>query len=112
MLGNAVPSLIAEVLAREIRRQFFDAPLKTPLKLLPPNCAKVPPPAHVARLPKKYHEHIGRHERTPARARRLAVKLRRKPKWLCNCLPYGAPENHIPALDTVARAQPSAVSEL
>ncbi len=28
MLGTAVLSLIAEVLAREIRRQFFDAPLE------------------------------------------------------------------------------------
>ena len=79
MLGNAVPSLIAEVLAREIRRQFFDAPLKTPLKLLPPNRAKVPPPAQVARLPKKYHEHIGRHEAHPGEGKgRLAVKLRKE----------------------------------
>src|SRR5690606_35435717 len=36
MLGNAVPSLIAEVWAREIRKQLFDLPIVTPLKLLPP----------------------------------------------------------------------------
>ena len=34
-LGNAVPSLIAEILAREIRRQFFGLALSTPLRLLP-----------------------------------------------------------------------------
>jgi DNA (cytosine-5)-methyltransferase 1 len=30
MLGNAVPSLLAEIMAREIRRQFFRSPLSTP----------------------------------------------------------------------------------
>jgi site-specific DNA-cytosine methylase len=34
-LGNAVPSLIAEILAREIRRQLLDCPINTSLKLLP-----------------------------------------------------------------------------
>ena len=35
-LGNAVPSVLAEVLAREIRAQLLDRPLKsTTLKLLP-----------------------------------------------------------------------------
>lgn len=77
MLGNAVPSLIAEVLAREIRRQFLDAPIKTPLNLLPPKRETVPPPMQVARLPKKYHEHIGHHEAHPGEGRgRQAVKRR------------------------------------
>jgi DNA (cytosine-5)-methyltransferase 1 len=49
MLGNAVPSLIAEVLAREIRRQFFDAPLRAPLKLLPPKRVNVPLPQKISR---------------------------------------------------------------
>jgi DNA (cytosine-5)-methyltransferase 1 len=77
MVGNAVPSLIAEVLAREIRRQFFGAPLKTPLKLLPPKREDVPPPLKVARLPKKHHEHIGQHEAHPGTGKgRLAIRLR------------------------------------
>ena len=77
MLGNAVPSLIAEVLAREIRSQFFDAPMKTPLQLLPPRRAEVPPPVKVARLPKKYHEFIGNHEAHPGTGKgRQAVKMR------------------------------------
>ena len=77
MLGNAVPSLIAEVLAREIRRQFLDAPMKTPLRLLPPKRAEVPPPVKVARLPKKYHEFIGRQEAHPGTGKgRQAIKMR------------------------------------
>jgi DNA (cytosine-5)-methyltransferase 1 len=77
MLGNAVPSLIAEVLAREVRRQFFNTPVKTPLKLLPPKREEVPPPVKVAKLPKKYHLHIGHHEAHPGEGKgRLAVKLR------------------------------------
>ena len=77
MLGNAVPSLIGEVLAREIRRQFFDAPMEGPLKLLPPKHAKVPPPEKVTQLPKKYHVYIGDHEAHPGTGKgRLAAKLR------------------------------------
>jgi hypothetical protein len=37
-MGNAVPSLIAEILGREIRTQLLDRPIKTPLKLLPTAC--------------------------------------------------------------------------
>jgi DNA (cytosine-5)-methyltransferase 1 len=77
MLGNAVPSLIAEVLAREIRRQFFDSPVRPPLRLLPPGCAGAPPPARVARLPRKYYEFIGRHEaHSGAGKGRLAIEMR------------------------------------
>lgn len=65
MLGNAVPSLIAEVLAREIRRQLLDAPTRGKLKLLPPRCEKVPPPVKLAPVPDKYHEYIGVHKAHP-----------------------------------------------
>lgn len=65
MLGNAVPSLVAEVLAREIRKQLLDAPMRTRLKLMPPLREQVPAPVKVAAVPKKYHEHIGVHEAHP-----------------------------------------------
>jgi DNA (cytosine-5)-methyltransferase 1 len=65
MLGNAVPSLIAEVLAREIRRQLLDAPIRKQLKLLPPLRENVPAPVKVAPVPRKYHEHIGVHDAHP-----------------------------------------------
>lgn len=65
MLGNAVPSLIAEVLAREIRRQLLDAPVSGPLGLLRPQMATTPPPARVAPVPKQYHSLIGDHAAHP-----------------------------------------------
>ena len=75
MLGNAVPSLVAEVLAREIRRQLLDAPTRMALKLLPPLRENVPPPVKVARIPKKYHELIGVHDAHPGTGKgREAVK--------------------------------------
>lgn len=65
MLGNAVPSLIAEVLAREIRRQLLDAPIKKPLSLLPPHRECVPPPAKIMPVPRKYHQYVGVHAAHP-----------------------------------------------
>lgn len=65
MLGNAVPSLIAEVLAREIRRQLLDAPIHGELGLLRPRMAHTPPPARVAPVPSQYHDLIGDHADHP-----------------------------------------------
>jgi len=65
MLGNAVPSLVGEVLAREIRAQLLDSPITTPLQLLPPRRVDTPPPALVTEVPVKYHEHIGVHDAHP-----------------------------------------------
>lgn len=76
MLGNAVPSLIAEVLAREIRKQLFDLPIVTPLKLLPPRRKRVPPPVVPAAVPKIYHEHIGVHQAHPGTGKGKQAVLR------------------------------------
>jgi len=66
MLGNAVPSLLAEVLAREIRIQLLDGPRRreTP-KLLPPNRGESPPPERLRPVPKKYISLIGEHSDHP-----------------------------------------------
>lgn len=69
MLGNAVPSLVAEILAREIRRQLLDAPLTSPLRLLPPRREVVPPPEPIAPLPLKYHPLIGSYAPHPGTGR-------------------------------------------
>ena len=75
MLGNAVPSLIAEVLAREVRQQFFDAPLNRELSLLPPRLEPVPPPERVASLPAKYRPLMGDHAEHPGTGKgRQAIK--------------------------------------
>jgi DNA (cytosine-5)-methyltransferase 1 len=75
-LGNAVPSLIAEVLAREIRRQLLDAPLNSPLRLLPPRREHVPPAERLPSLPPQYHALIGKHQAHPGTGRgRSAVQM-------------------------------------
>ncbi len=61
MLGNAVPSLMAEVLAREISRQLLDVPVAGDLKLLPPRRPDVPPPEKLLPLPAQYLPLIGNH---------------------------------------------------
>jgi DNA (cytosine-5)-methyltransferase 1 len=76
MLGNAVPSLLAEILAREIRHQLLDAPIASRLKLLPPLRRPVPSPEPVKRVPKKYAELIGDHPDHPGegKGRRAAAR--------------------------------------
>lgn len=65
-LGNAVPSLLAEVVGRSIRQQLLDQPCDdTPLKLLPPRRLPVPPPEPVATVPTRYHELVGQHDAHP-----------------------------------------------
>lgn len=78
MLGNAVPSLVAEVLAREVRRQLLDAPMQGRLKLLPPRNTEVPAPVKVAPVPSKYHSHIGVHEAHPGTGKGRQASLRVK----------------------------------
>jgi DNA (cytosine-5)-methyltransferase 1 len=74
-LGNAVPSLIAEILAREIRRQLFRSPLNSRLKLLPPRRENVPPPERLAPLPSKYRAYIGKHAAHPGTGKgRVALR--------------------------------------
>ncbi len=65
-LGNAVPSLLAEVLAREIRTQLLDRPNISPHpRLLPPHRAPVPPPEPIERMPKSYLGLVGEHAPHP-----------------------------------------------
>ena len=77
MLGNAVPSLIAEILAREIRRQLLDVPLTGPLHLLPLRRKSVPAPASVAPLPRKYLKYVGTHDAHPGTGKgRAATRMK------------------------------------
>lgn len=76
MLGNAVPSLVAEVLAREIRKQLLDAPTRGRLKLLPPHREHIPPPVKPRPIPSKYHEQIGVHEAHPGTGKGRQALLR------------------------------------
>jgi DNA (cytosine-5)-methyltransferase 1 len=61
-VGNAVPSLLAEVLAREIRKQFFGSSrFKTRPKLMLSRATHVPAPEPQHPVPKKYLHLAGAH---------------------------------------------------
>ncbi|MCL4756031.1 MAG: DNA cytosine methyltransferase [Myxococcales bacterium] len=65
-VGNAVPSLMAEVLGRAIRAQLLGmAPRRGPLRLLPPDRGAPPPPEPVASVPRKFRPLVGDHEAHP-----------------------------------------------
>ncbi len=79
LLGNAVPSLLAEVLARAIRMQLLDNPAEdSQPQLLPPVRAAVPPPEPVTALPGKYRRYIGDHDDHPGES--LGAGARRRDK--------------------------------
>jgi DNA (cytosine-5)-methyltransferase 1 len=66
MLGNAVPSLVAEVIAREIRGQLLGKPMKSAkLRLLPRRRDPMPLPERVLKVPSIYHSLAGEHADHP-----------------------------------------------
>jgi DNA (cytosine-5)-methyltransferase 1 len=65
-VGNAVPSLLAEVLGRALLEQAFGhPPIATPLKLLPPRRLPVPPATPAAAVPAHFRAMAGTHEAHP-----------------------------------------------
>lgn len=66
LAGNAVPSALAEMLAREMRAQLFGtARARGELSLLPPRRLTVPDPEPVGPVPRKYLALIGNHAAHP-----------------------------------------------
>lgn len=68
-IGNAVPSLLAEVMGRAIREQLLNEPVVGPLKLLPPRRTPVPPPDRPTEVPKRFWSLIGEHSPHPGTGR-------------------------------------------
>ncbi|MFN8637158.1 MAG: DNA cytosine methyltransferase [Chloroflexota bacterium] len=69
-LGNAVPSLLAEILGREIVAQLLGRPAPSdPPTLLPPRHEPVPPPEPVAEVPRQYQSLAGSHAPHPGTGR-------------------------------------------
>lgn len=65
-VGNAVPSLLAEVIGRAVRTQLLGSePLRSALKLLPPDRSPAPAPEKVRPVPSEYHRLAGRHRPHP-----------------------------------------------
>jgi DNA (cytosine-5)-methyltransferase 1 len=79
-LGNAVPSLLAEVLGRAIRTQLLKLPrVRGPLKLLPPIRLPVPPEEPVKPVPRAFQHLIGVHEAHPGPGKGVGAKMRLEP---------------------------------
>lgn len=79
LLGNAVPSLLAEVLAREICTQILGKkPKGKRLKLLPPRRKNVPSPERLAAVPRKYLALQGDHAAHPGEGKGNGAKARER----------------------------------
>jgi DNA (cytosine-5)-methyltransferase 1 len=77
-LGNAVPSLLAEVLGREIRHQLLGLkPTSKPLRLLPPDRGTPPPPEPCAPVPAELLQLVGEHAAHPGTGKGNAARARR-----------------------------------
>ncbi|MGD0192879.1 MAG: DNA (cytosine-5-)-methyltransferase [Rhizomicrobium sp.] len=77
MLGNAVPSLITEVLGWEMRRQLLgDRKRSRTLKLLPPVRSPMPAPERVRAVPNKYAHIVGEHADHPGEGKGAGAKRR------------------------------------
>jgi DNA (cytosine-5)-methyltransferase 1 len=77
-LGNAVPSLLGEVLAREIRTQLLDLrPVAGRPRLLPPDRSPAPPPEEFVPVPRRFRRLVGVHSPHPGTGRgNFAVQRR------------------------------------
>ena len=64
-IGNAVPSALAEVLARAIANQFLGGKLDLAPTLAPSPKATLPGPEPLKKVPKKFHSLIGDHAAHP-----------------------------------------------
>jgi DNA (cytosine-5)-methyltransferase 1 len=77
MLGNAVPALLAEVIAREIRTQLLRRPVKEKkLRLLPPSRSPIPLPERVVKVPVAYRSLAGNHTAHPGEGRGNRARAR------------------------------------
>lgn len=64
-IGNAVPSLLAEVLGRALRKQITGKPISEPLRLAVPTGSVPPPSEPVQPVPKQYMSLVGNHAPHP-----------------------------------------------
>jgi DNA (cytosine-5)-methyltransferase 1 len=83
-VGNAVPSLLAEILGREILTQLFGQPRPgAPPTLLPPRREPIPSPEPVQPVPDAYRALVGKHAPHPGTGKGpAAVAWRRRAEAL------------------------------
>ncbi len=76
-VGNAVPSALAEVLARALRRQFLGHKVDLSASLAPVPRLPLPEPEAPQPVPRKYYDLVGKHEAHPGTGKGYAA-IRRK----------------------------------
>lgn len=75
-IGNAVPSLLAEVLAREIAVQYFGMPAHS-LRMEMKRTRPIPAPEPTVKVPSKYLGLVGEHPDHPGTGKgKMAMKIR------------------------------------
>jgi len=73
-IGNAVPSLLSEILARAITEQLFDIPARGhPILTVAPR-RPIPPPEPVQPVPEEYFKFVGRHPDHPGTRKGRSAK--------------------------------------
>lgn len=75
-LGNAVPSALAEILARAIRAQLLGDEVETAATLIPELRRPIPEPVEPQPVPEEYHSLVGSHEPHPGNGKGYAAS-----KW-------------------------------
>jgi DNA (cytosine-5)-methyltransferase 1 len=75
-LGNAVPSLLAEVIGRAVAEQFFGAKFLVRPRLAIDAKRPIPAPEVVQPVPEKFHHLQGKHEAHPGTGRGYAASRR------------------------------------
>lgn len=75
-IGNAVPSLLGEVLTRAICRQLLDLDVANEPTLVPPHRPDLPEPEPILAVPSRFHTLAGDHEAHPGTGKGFAA-LRR-----------------------------------
>lgn len=82
-VGNAVPSLLGEVLGRALRTQLLGLPaVRTELKLIPPRRARTPAPERYTDVPKEFRELEGEHSAHPGTGRGNRARIRERQEQL------------------------------
>ena len=78
-LGNAVPSLLAEILGTEIRRQLLGHRIpERPYKLAVPRKRRLPDPEPIAEVPREYLRYQGNHSAHPGTGKGYSAAERRR----------------------------------
>lgn len=76
-IGNAVPSLLAEVLARAIAEQFFGVTYREKLVLAVKVNRPIPAPEHVKPVPQQFLDRVGEHPDHPGQGKGRGSKQNR-----------------------------------